>query len=52
MEGGYSQSGIRVTAQPPPPAPVNFVAKPYGDSVAATIISRLGWDTPSVTRCL
>jgi hypothetical protein len=44
-------SGIKVKAQPPPPAPVSFVANLNGsEPVEATIISKEGCETPSVTR--
>jgi len=47
----HSPSGTRVTAHPPPPAPVSLVLKPYGlDFVFALMASSDTWDTPIVTR--
>lgn len=41
-----------MTAQPPPPAPVNLVARPHGWSrVLFRTVSSAGWLTPSETRC-
>lgn len=45
-------SGMSVRAQPPPPAPVNLVARPKGSAaVDATIMSSDGCETPSCLRC-
>jgi hypothetical protein len=47
-----SPSGINVTEQPPPPAPVSLVLRPNGGAdVFDLIFSKTGWDTPSVTKC-
>lgn len=35
-------SGTSVTAHPPPPAPVSFVVRPYGDAVFSLIVSSEG----------
>lgn len=42
-------SRMNVTAQPPPPAPVNLVFKPDAAVIARTF-SKLGWLTPIVSR--
>ena len=48
---GDVPSGTRVTAQPPPPAPVSLVLSLYGSlPVFSRIISSVSWDTPSDTR--
>lgn len=47
-ERGHQPSGISVTAHPPPPAPVNFVARLYGSApVIRRTASKDGCETPS-----
>jgi hypothetical protein len=47
----YLPSGTRVTAHPPPPAPVSLVCSAYGlEAVLALMASSVGWDTPNVTK--
>ena len=52
MKDGDVPSGTRVTAQPPPPAPVSFVLR---RNCSAAVVDRMsssdGCETPRVTRC-